>query len=118
MAKGCWCTVHLKKADRSKKWEQTHGVGRVGGRRVAASLVVLPRLLDHLADAARVLALVFCVEPRGLAVGRARGVGVRQQRLDACEDARDVVDRAPQVLQDVQADAPVLVDCIESCEGF
>lgn len=58
-----------------------------------------------------VLSPALGIHARRLGVGGRVGVGVAQQRLDACQHRRHVVYRAPVVLQDVQADAPVRVDC-------
>lgn len=71
----------------------------------------LPTLLDDLAHAAVVLAPVLLEQTRGLRVSRRVRVRIAQQRLDGREDRRDVVDRGPLVLQNVQADLTVIVDC-------
>jgi hypothetical protein len=70
-----------------------------------------PALLHAGADALVVLCAVLGKELRGLRVGRGRRVRVAQQRLNGGEYGSDVVNRAPLVLQDVEADLPVGVDC-------
>lgn len=50
------------------------------------------------------------VEPRGLRVGGGVWVGVAEERLDGGQDGGDVVDWAPLVLQNVEADGAVGVD--------
>eukprot|EP00563_Minutocellus_polymorphus_P021434 CAMPEP_0197721714 /NCGR_PEP_ID=MMETSP1434-20131217/4679_1 /TAXON_ID=265543 /ORGANISM="Minutocellus polymorphus, Strain CCMP3303" /LENGTH=142 /DNA_ID=CAMNT_0043306771 /DNA_START=306 /DNA_END=731 /DNA_ORIENTATION=- len=57
-----------------------------------------------------VLPPVLVVEAAGLGVGGTGGVGIAQQALDAGQNGRDVVDRAPLVLEDVEADLAVVVD--------
>ena len=53
---------------------------------------------------------VFCEEPGGLGIGRGVRVGVREKGLNGRQDRGDVVDRAPVVLQDVQAYGTIGVD--------
>ena len=57
-----------------------------------------------------ILLFVRLVEVRRLGVGRARAVGVRQQRTDRDEDRADRVDRGPVVLDQVHAERAVGVD--------
>eukprot|EP00962_Isochrysis_galbana_P051168 scaffold22526_cov101-Isochrysis_galbana.AAC.1 len=72
--------------------------------------VRLPRLLHNLLDLALVLAPVLLVQPGRLRVRRRVWVWVAEQRLDRGQDSRDVVNRAPLVLQNVQADGAIGVD--------
>ena len=82
----------------------------IANQQISASSLVDPALLDNLPHPPVVLPPIFVVKPAGLGVGRTGGVGIAQQTLDAGEDGGNVVDGTPLVLEDVQADLPVVVD--------
>ena len=73
-------------------------------------LLIDPALLDNLPHPPVVLPPILVVKPAGLGVGRTGGVGIAQQTLDAGEDGGNVVDGTPLILEDVEADLPVVVD--------
>lgn len=64
--------------------------------------LVLPGLFNRLLDPPNVLLGIFTIEGGCLGVGRTGWVGVMQERLDRGQNGRDVVGRAPAVLEDVQ----------------
>lgn len=82
-------------------------------RRRALPCCIRPAALDDGGHSLVVLPPVVYVHSSRLRVGRRVGIRVAQQRLDGCEHRRHIVNRAPVVLQDVEADAAVRVDCGE-----
>ena len=95
-----------------------HGCGCVrlliGFGLVAVFVAVLVRflltLLDDCTHAAAVLLIVLAVHDSRRVVGGRIDVGVSKQRLNGRQNAADVVDGGPRVLEDVQADAAVCVN--------
>jgi hypothetical protein len=102
---------------------------------VAVKGSVFPALLDNLTDSFDVLAPIVLVEVRRFHVGWRRGVGIVEQAaamttlisaelmtsipgntvkiivpLDAGEDGRDIICRAPAVLKDVQTKLAAAID--------
>ncbi len=68
-----------------------------------------PGLLDDLLHLLVVLAAVLLEQARRLGVGWGVGVGIAKQGLYRRQHGGDVVDGAPVALQDVEADAAVVV---------
>ena len=72
--------------------------------------LVLPALLDRLADTLVVLATVVLVQVRGFDIGGRGSVGVVKETLDTGQDGSHIVRGAPPILQDVQAEFTRAVD--------
>jgi len=72
--------------------------------------VVRPRKLHDFPHAAVVFTPVLVVQSARLRVRRRGGIGIAQQRLDAGQYGGYVVDRGPLVLQNIQANLPVVVN--------
>ena len=70
-----------------------------------------PRLLHDLLDLALIFTAILLVEARGLGVRWGVRVWVAEQRLDGREDRRDIINGAPLILEDVEADRAIGIDC-------
>jgi len=69
-----------------------------------------PASFHHVLDATVVLPPVLAVQPTSLGVRGTGRIGIAQQALDARQDRRNIVDRTPVVLQDVETDLSVAVN--------
>lgn len=75
-----------------------------------------PRLLYNVQHTTIVFAPIFLIELGGFSVRRRVWIGIREQRLDGGQDGGDIVDRAPLILKNVQADLTGCVNCKWSSE--
>lgn len=94
-----------------------HAIPYRGKLPLAEPLHLTPQISGHFHRLCRATphTLLVCVhvsveELGGFGIGRARGVGVCQQRLNGCQNGVDREDGGPPVLDDVQAQGAVTVD--------
>lgn len=94
-----------------------HAIPYRGKLPLAEPLHLTPQISGHFHRLCRATphTLLVCVhvsveELGSFGIGRARGVGVCQQRLNGCQDGVDREDGGPPVLDDVQAQGAVTVD--------
>lgn len=59
---------------------------------------IIPALLDGFSNTLGILLSIVFVEIAGFDIGRRRGIGIVEERLDTGEDGGDVVGRGPSVL--------------------
>lgn len=69
-----------------------------------------PTLFDNFPHASIVFATIFIVKSGGFGIGRRSRIGIAQERLDGRQYGRNIINRGPLILQNIQADLSVIVN--------